>query len=82
MNLGFSVSDSYLTAAEAWLSLLSGRTRRAELCSFAPLDVSLPASPAGALDGFMVSAASTGLAQSSSAAAAVIKYRVYLNPWL
>jgi hypothetical protein len=47
----------------------------AELCSFAPLDVSLPAafSPAGWVEGFIVSAARAGLRLSSSAAAEPIK---------
>jgi hypothetical protein len=54
-------------------SLSAGEPGGAELCSFAPLDVSLPAVPAGC--GFMVSAASTGLAESSKNAAAPIRYR-------
>ena len=59
-------------------SLSAGEPGGAELCSLAPLDVSLPAafSPAGWLDGFIVSAAKTGLALSSRAAAAPIRYRV------
>ena len=56
-------------------SLSAGDPGGAELCSFAPLEVSLPAafSPAGWLDGFMVSAARTGLALSSRTATAPIK---------
>ena len=59
-------------------SLSAGEPGGAELCSFAPLEVSLPAafSPAGWLDGFIVSAARTGLALSSRTAAAPIRYRV------
>jgi hypothetical protein len=47
----------------------------AELCSLAPLEVSLPAAfaPAGGLDGFIVSAARTGLALRNRIAAALIK---------
>jgi hypothetical protein len=46
------------------MSLSAGEPGGAELCSFAPLEVSAPAAfvPAGGLDGFMVSAARTGLA--------------------
>ena len=53
-------------------SLSAGDPGGAELCSFAPLEVSLPAA-GGWLDGFMVSAARTGLALSSRTAAAPIK---------
>jgi hypothetical protein len=56
-------------------SLSAGEPGGAELCSFAPLDVSPPAafSPAGWLDGFIVSAAKTGLALISRIAAALIR---------
>ena len=59
-------------------SLSAGEPGGAELCSFAPLEVSLPAAfpPAGWLDGFIVSAARSGLALSSTNAAAPIRYRV------
>jgi hypothetical protein len=60
------------------ISLSAGEPGGAELCSFAPLDVSLPAafSAAGWPDGFIVSAARTGLALNSRTAAAPIRYRV------
>ena len=56
-------------------SLSAGEPGGAELCSFAPLEVSLPAAfaPPGGLDGFMLSAARTGLAYSSTTAAALIR---------
>ena len=56
-------------------SLSAGDPGGAELCSFAPLEVSLPTAfdPLGGLDGFIVSAASTGLAHSSTTAAALIR---------
>jgi hypothetical protein len=49
-------------------SLSAGEPGGAELCSFAPLEVSLPAAvpPAGGFEGFVVSAARTELALSSS----------------
>ena len=55
-------------------SLSAGEPGGAELCSFAPLDVSLPA--AGGFADFIVSAAKSGLALSSTSAAALIRYRV------
>ena len=56
-------------------SLSAGEPGGAELCSFAALEVSAPAAfaPAGGLDGFMVSAARTELAYSSTTAAALIR---------
>jgi hypothetical protein len=53
-------------------SFSAGDPGGAELCSFAPLEVSLVAfAPAGGLVGFIVSAAKSGLALSSMAAAPI-----------
>jgi hypothetical protein len=56
-------------------SLSAGDPGGAELCSFAPLEVSPPAAfvPAGGLVGCVVSAAKSGLALNSMAAAAPIR---------